>query len=352
MADKTLNVRIQLRHDLEANWLAVGDTLVPLAGEACVTMDGENKGRFKIGDGTSTWNQLEYVGGDSEILAKAVMFDTDMVFTERFGRYTPTGGKVTIPSNGKSLYAVLMDAYSQDKNPTVTQPTVGITSVTAKAYEVGTSVTPAYSGTFNAGKYEYDASTGVTATAWKATNNVDAQEIATQNGTFTAYVVPDGANYKITVEGTYSDGTVPKTALGQNYPDGQIKGGTKSATSGAITGYRNSFYGTTTDKTKATDSAVVRGLAQKSGKALANGNTFTVTIPVGAQRVIIAYPATLRDVTSIKDVNGLNADITSAFAKTIISVEGAAGYTAIDYKVYTQDFATANDTANTYSVTI
>ena len=46
MADKTLNVRIQLRHDLEANWLAVGDTLVPLAGEACVTMDGENKGRF------------------------------------------------------------------------------------------------------------------------------------------------------------------------------------------------------------------------------------------------------------------------------------------------------------------
>ena len=93
-------------------------------------------------------------------------------------------------------------------------------------------------------------------------------------------------------------------------------------------------------------------MAQKSGKALVNGNTFTVTIPVGAQRVIIAYPATLRDVTSIKDVNGLNADITSAFSKTTVSVEGAAGYTAIEYKVYTQDFATANDTANTYSVTI
>ena len=352
MADKTLNVRIQLRHDLEANWLAVGDTLVPLAGEACVTMDGENKGRFKIGDGASTWNQLEYVGGDSEILAKAVMFDTDMVFTERFGRYTPTGGKVTIPSNGKSLYEVLMDAYSQDKNPTVTQPTVGITSVTAKAYEVGTSVTPAYSGTFNAGKYEYDASTGVTATAWKATNNVDAQEVATQNGTFTAYVVPDGANYKITVEGTYSDGTIPKTALGQNYPDGQIKGGTKSATSGAITGYRNSFYGTTTDKTKVTDSAVVRGLAQKSGKALANGNTFTVTIPVGAQRVIIAYPATLRDVTSVKDVNGLNAEIKGAFTKSTLTVAGAGSDAGIEYKVYKTDFAEAVTKANSYTVTI
>ena len=42
MADKTLNVRIQLRHDIESKWIAVGDTFIPLAGETCVTTDGEN----------------------------------------------------------------------------------------------------------------------------------------------------------------------------------------------------------------------------------------------------------------------------------------------------------------------
>ena len=68
--------------------------------------------------------------------------------------------------------------------------------------------------------------------------------------------------------------------------------------------------------------------------------------------MIIAYPATLRDVTSILDVNGLNAEIKSGFTKTEVQVEGANGFDAIAYKVYTMDYAKANDTANTYKVTI
>lgn len=85
---------------------------------------------------------------------------------------------------------------------------------------------------------------------------------------------------------------------------------------------------------------------------LANGNTFTITIPTGALRVMFAYPATLRDVTSVQDVNGMNAEIKSAFTLHNIEVEGASGYTAIGYKVYVMDLANANDTANTYKVTI
>ena len=68
--------------------------------------------------------------------------------------------------------------------------------------------------------------------------------------------------------------------------------------------------------------------------------------------MLIAYPATLRELTSIKDVNGLNADITGAFAKSVVAVEGAGGYRAIDYRVYTLDFANPNDTKNTFAVTI
>lgn len=289
----------------------------------------------------------------STIPADKVMFDSDLVFTYQFGKYTPTGGKVTVPADNKSLLDVLNDAYSEDKNPTITQPSVGISSSTARAYEVGTSVTPAYSGSFNAGNYEYGPKpTGAAITEWLASNNVTTETKTTQTGTFAAYVVPDGSNYRITIKGTYSDGVIPITALEKPYPAGQIKGTIKMAQSGAITGYRNSFYGTLEDKTMAINSATIRGLAQKSGKALANGNTFTVNIPVGAQVVLIAYPATLRDVTSIKDVNGLNADITSAFTKSAVNVEGAAGYTAISYKVYRLDFAKPNDAANKYTVTI
>ena len=64
------------------------------------------------------------------------------------------------------------------------------------------------------------------------------------------------------------------------------------------------------------------------------------------------YPATLRDVSSVQDVNGMNAEVKTAFTKTVVSVEGANGYQAIDYKVYVMDMANANDTANTYKVTI
>ena len=287
------------------------------------------------------------------ILAEKVMFDSNMVFTEQFGKYKPSGGKVTVPSEGKSLKGLLLDAYSEDKNPVITQPSVSISSSTARAYEVGTVVTPAYSGSFNAGKYEYGPTpTGVSVTEWQATNNVTTETKATQTGSFAQYTVPDGSNYRITIKATYSDGAIPVTALGAQYEAGKINGGSKTAQSGAITGYRNSFYGTLADKSVDVINAVVRALQQKSGKSLANGNTFTVNIPVGAEAVLILYPATLRDVTSIKDVNGLNADITSAFAKSEMTVTGANNYTAINYKMYRLDYAKPNDTANKYTVTI
>lgn len=324
-----------------------------LGGVKAILKTDEMTAQVGVDESGALWYKPG-TGGTSETpSADEVLFTKDLVLTEQFGRYVPVDGKVTVPAENISVQAVVLDAFSQDKNPTITQPSVSVSSSTARAYEVGTSVTPAYNGSLNPGAYEYKPKpTGVVAQSWSAVNNVTSEQIAAQSGTFAAYIVPDGANYRITLNCTYSDGEIPFTALDQEYPAGQIKGGTKSATTGAITGYRNSFYGTTTDKAATTDSAVIRGLAQKSNRAYTNGSTFSVTIPVGALRVIIAYPAILRDVTSIKDVNGLNADITTAFTQATVEVEGAASYLSIPYKVYTLDFATPNDTKNTYNVTI
>lgn len=282
--------------------------------------------------------------------AEKVVFSEDLLTTTAIGNIKLTNGQATIPAAGKNLKQVWETIFVKEKNPATTQPSVAITFDQAQAYEVGSKVTPAYSATLKAGSYTYGPATGIKATAWAVTDT-DDNSADTASGSFPELTVGDNTSYKITATATHGDGTIPLTNTGNEYADGQIKAGTKSATSSAITGYRNSFYGTLSEKSELT-SGIIRGLSGVSGAALFNGNSFDVAIPVGALRVVIAYPATLRDISSIKDVNGMNAEISSSFIPQTVQVEGANGFTAIDYKVYVLDFANANDTANTFTVTI
>lgn len=286
-----------------------------------------------------------------EIDPDAVIFPDGLNTTYAIGKVTLTNGMGTLVEPGGTL-TDFFNVFVDEKNPTVTQPSVSVTFPQAKAYEVGSYVTPSYEATLNPGSYSYGPATGIVATAWTVsdTNN---NALETDSGSFPEIQVTDGINYKITATATYEDGTIPVTNTGNEYADGQIKAGNKSTTSGAVTGYRNTFYGTLANKDNLT-SDVIRGLASKSGKALAKGSTFDISIPTGAMRVVFAYPATLREdgISSVKDINGMSAEINSGFSIQTIKVEGDNDYTAIDYKVYVLDYAEANDTANTYTVTI
>ena len=350
MAETVLKTIIQLRRDTEAEWIE-NKNVVLAEGEPALTTDGERAGQVKYGDGVTTWEHLPYSGDVISTDAARVYFDKDLVLTKPFGKYEPSNGQVTVPTGGKTLLDVLLDAYAEDSMPRVTQPSVSLTSAQVKAYEVGTSVAPAYSATLNPGSYEFGPATGITVSSWTVTDTAGGSKSAS-SGSFDAFTVGDDTNYSITATAAYGDGAVPKTALAQDYAAGQIKAGSKSATKSAITGYRNGFYGTVASKAGAVDSALVRGLAGKSNRAPAAGNVWNLSIPVGAQRIVFAYPATIRDVSSVQDVNGMNAEIKTAFTKSVVSVEGANGYTAIDYKVYVMDLASANATANTYKVTL
>lgn len=289
-------------------------------------------------------------GGTVETLdAEKVYFSTDLTTTVAIGNVELENGQATIEANGKNLKQVWDAIFVKEQNPTTINPSVSLTFSQAKAYEVGTKITPTYSASLKPGSYTYGPDTGVTATAWEVTDTA-GNSATTATGSFAELQVVDDISYKITAKATHGAGAIPLTNVGNEYADGQIAAGSKSATSGAVTGYRNTFYGTVTTKDEVT-SDIIRKLTS-SNKALIVGNSFTVTVPVGALRVIVAYPATLRDVNSIKDVNGMNAEISSGFSKQTIRVEGANAYSAIDYKVYTMDFATANDTANKFTVTI
>ena len=298
------------------------------------------------------YDGTKWEAADGNYNANNVYFDQDLIITANIGVQTvgSTGSK-TLDTTGKNVKQVLDMIMASEKNPTITQPSVSVVCSQMGNYEVGTQVTPQFSVSLNAGNYQYGPATGVTATAYAVTDT-DDNDSDQASGSFPQITVSDDENYSISATVTHTEGAVPKTNLGNDYAAGKIAAGSKSATKGTITGHRKSFYGTTTDKGATTTSAIIRGLAGKSSGALKNGSTITVPIPVGALRVLIAYPATLRDVTSIKDVNGMNAEIKSGFALSRVQVEGANAYSAIEYKVYTMDFAAANDTANTYSVTI
>ena len=327
---------------------AVGGA-TPKKGDMCVitkTISGDFAEKTAYEYNGTTWVAL-----DGNYNAENVYFATDLITTSAVGNITLTNGQATIAAAGKNLKQVFDMIFVKEKNPTITPPSVSVSCPQAKTYEVGETVTPSYTATLNAGSYQYGPATGITATAWSV-QNTNSNQLTTNTGTFDAIQVTDDTDYYITATATYGDGAVPVTNVGNQYTAGQIKGGSKSGTSGHIKGYRAGFYGTLTSKTGTVDSALVRALATKTTAAPAKGNVWNVSIPAGAIRVVFAYPATLGDVASVQDVNGMSAEIKTAFTKNTVTVEGAASYQGIEYNVYVYDMAEAVETPNTYKVTL
>ena len=327
---------------------AVGGA-TPKKGDMCVitkTISGDFAEKTAY-----EYNGTSWVALDGNYNAENVYFAQDLITTSAIGNITLTNGQATIPAAGKNLKQVFDAIFVQEKNPTVTQPSVSVSCPQAKTYEVGETVTPSYTATLNPGSYQYGPATGITATAWSV-QNTNSNQLTTNSGSFDAIQVTDDTDYYITATATYNDGAVPVTNVGNQYTAGQIKGGNKSGTSAHIKGYRAGFYGTLTTKTGAIDSALVRGLSTKTTAAPAKGNVWNVSIPAGAIRVVFAYPATLGDVASVQDSNGMNAEVKTAFTKNTVTVEGAASYQGIEYNVYVYDMAEAVETPNTYKVTL
>lgn len=335
------------------------DMLFPIA---CVSPSGTNITfqalfdsqiiKFEAAEGNS--GSISFTLTQTKITSIETVDENNVVFSKDYytaydiGKVKGSAKRQLLIGEGKSL-ADFMGLFDEERDPTVVQPSVSLTFAQARAYEVGTNVTPTYRASFNAGSYEYDTTTSVLVTAWEVRDSA-GNALSEASGTFPLIQVADDTSYLIRAKATHTAGTIPHTNQGNEYAAGQIEAGVKAATSGSVTGYRNTFYGTKTTK-DVLDSGAIRSLS-KSGKALANGSTFNISIPVGALRIVIAYPATLRDLTSVIDVNGMNTNIVGSFVKSAIDVEGVNGFNAISYKVYVLDYAEASSVTNTYKVTI
>ena len=335
-----------------------------------------------IVDGT-TYEQsaYRYDGADwaamtGAVDASKVMLRDDIILA---GNYTQVGnitksanGTSTLPAKGKSVAAVLTDILSKRLQPSITaQPSIsGFALTGAKAVEAGTSLANANytAATLNPGSYQYGPETGVEASNWKVERITDqgTEQVASQDAaSLTAgsdnnggdgFVIGDqggegvvnSLKYKLTV--THGAGVTADDNLGDDSsPAVSITAGSKTKETSAYTPFRNVFYGASTTK-PTLDSAAIRALTP-TGKAYAAGS-LTINVPAGAQRVVIACDATKTGVTKVINQTAMNADVTATFAKSTVPVEGAEGYTAINYNVWVFEPAVPYENTATLVVTL
>ncbi len=407
----TLNTRIVIRNDSTTNWLT-NESAVLLKGEVGIEFLADSKVKMKVGDGVKTWTQLPYFGGeeaktfqvssleeitDTELAvgdtaivktaiytdaeneannkysytgyvyngsawtamdgnynADNVYFSDDMLVTKEIGYITLNNGQGTIPSKGKNLSEVFEAMFVKEQNPTTTQPSVSLTFSEAKAYEVGTVVSPTYSATFNAGSYTYGPATGVTVTSWEISDTA-GNTASTASGSFDDVTVADNTNYKITAKANHTAGAIPLTNKKNEYAAGKIAAGSKTRTSGAITGYRSFFYGVldTSSAEAPLTSAIVRGLT--NGGAYNASKTFTLNGSATAKRIVVAIPSnsTRAGLKEVILTSAMNTPVTDSYVKTTaaVKVEGANGATAIDYTIWTYEPA-AIDAGEVHKITL
>lgn len=147
---------------------------------------------------------------------------------------------------------------------------------------------------------------------------------------------------------SYQAGPIKNTNLGNPSPAGQIEAGSRDSNTVTLRAVRRAFW----DTGKPTaSSAEVRALGNSSLNP-ANNTQFTVNIPVGADSVAFAYPASLRPVSRVIYAEGLNADVKGAFVESSVSVEGAEGFAGIAYRVYRYVPVEPFPESATYTVTI
>ena len=275
-------------------------------------------------------------------------------------------------SKGMTTSELLLDALSEVKEPSISEPSITCTASVVGGGEMGAYVTGVkWAGDYVDGSYQYGSeshpdstATGLAASnvSWVVKNSVDTQTGNTEDGTFTfassAYPQIDKESSKTyaTVTATYSlDATNARTPLNNvgKPTDGKIAGRTnvEIVANANYTGYRKPFWGikaagdALADPTKIT-SAEVRALGN-SGSSTKGLPTTTATKPfvvaAGSQQVFFLAKAGTYSGLTATDAAAMNAGVTFTKVANAVNVEGANGYTATAYDMFYVDWGAGID---------
>ena len=267
---------------------------------------------------------------------------------------------------GTSLESVFMNMLSKRLQPsaTPTAPAASITlytdgstkKTTAGVVEVGTTINPYYVASLTAGSYTYGPATGITASSYSVTSTgrktVDGateetveDSASTASGSFASFVVDDDTSYKVSVSIEHGEGAPAVDNLGDPAnPEVKIPSGTKTKTSGTVSGYRAWFCGYKNGTNALADATAITGEQVRALGNSANGSWLGSMDVAQMKQMFFAAPAGKGYKPVIKD-SSTKAPQTVEGPITV-SVEGKDGFTAIDYDVwYVANASAASGTA-------
>lgn len=334
---------------------------------------------IEVAEDLNSWPVWQAMTGNYS--AKDIYFTQDFKFTGPVGVVTQAdidanNGYVARRAVGCNLQDFMYDLFAQSKRPNVVDPTYSLTaSATVDSdNEVGTYITALnWNGTFTSGSYQYgsvnvsdrdirntDTDTGITAT-YKMTNSITTGESSLLDsktdsrfelGNNKIQIDTVGSKVYAIITGactTEDSPRIPVNNLHDPIDDLQIKSKTFDKTANvSISGHRKMFYGSS-ESILETSSANIRAL---QANAVSSTNSISVTVVDNAKHVIIALPEgrvlkTLVNPDSKIDLMTVAGTVT----KSTVAVEGANGFTAMNYNVYEYKPAAALG-KNTYTATI
>lgn len=334
--------------------------------DAALDVEGE--------DTTHGWSAMDGNYSASNVfLKKGITLSGDYGQDSRKDKITSIGNYRigdTIAA-GTSLESVFMNMLSKRLQPsaTPTAPAASISlyidgstkKVAAGAVEVGTTINPYYSASLSAGSYTYGPATGVAATSYAVTSTgrktVDgattdtAEDSATaSSGAFDSFIVDDDTNYKVSVSIPHNEGVPAVDNLGDPAnPEVKIAAGTKTATSGAVSGYRAWFCGYKNGTNALADATAITGEQVRALGNAANGSWESSMDVSQMKQMFFAAPAGKGYKPVIKDASTTAPQTVQG--PITVSVEGKDGFTAIDYDVWYVANASAASGSATLNIT-
>lgn len=302
------------------------------------------------------WDGKNWVAMDGNYNASNVYLDSDITLAGNYtqvGNITKTSTEAkTLSVKGKNLNDVFASIFTQTLYPSKPTPSISMSLSSAGSYEVGSSVTPSFTVTFDPKTYTYGSlndftdgsSTGAAPSSVATitlTGGDDATLAVTMSGntgsaSASAIAVDDKTSYYGTsVSMDYAKGHMPVNNLNQGPEDdvegasklnaAQVSAGTASSSTDTskITGFRYSFKYSGTDNTSAIDDTWIHTVVRATdGNKVKNYAIGDIAVAEGAKRVMFAVPGTSKTLKEVKDVDGMGLDIKEKFTSTTAQISG------------------------------
>ena len=192
MATKTLHTIIQLRRDTEENYDIIKDSFIPRKGEV-VLVDTASKGlRSKVGDGVTTYANLDFSDDALDLKALAhkdsasgtieTVDTADSITVAKAGEYTISGNTIEVPVTYNAL------DVSPDGSVDITAETEA-----AATYQKTSSITVSSEAVEEGQTANYTPAGSISLPAINAGINLTSTDVATVTDNGTAYTITDGS---------------------------------------------------------------------------------------------------------------------------------------------------------------